>query len=510
MTCQKKDNYVIEDKYIEREIVTCAIVHTEFYEYFDVAGRIKNIESRSAKTLLTWCLNYYNEYGVAPRAQIQSIFKEKNDNKEIDEEYAEWLSDSLEDLSDGQRDNVNPKAVADYANRYCHKLYLEKLSEELQQHAENGELEEANKLIAKYDPPSSNKKLSNFILPLDHALEYAGPAPKRLMGPWLRERSLTLIYGNTGAGKSWLAYMITKALTRKNFEEPECEIGAWQVRNPCKVLFVDGEVGPHDMGDSFNSLRMGPPMKGKEPIFISSPMMEEQGENPLDLTKSDHQQFILKILKNDSEIKVVILDNEINLFGKLLNENDNREWLTKVGNFIKRLRSKGVACVLIHDSGKSSEQRGASARAFIMNTIINMTSIKNMEKMNEVHTNIQFQKVRRNWGNDNLKPFSLHIVEDPEHRGFVKCYTDEIKCNNRGQQSKELEERQLVFILEGFLNGDSKTILTKQLGVSPNTMNKLLKTLKANRYIRESGQRKVNVTTRGKHFLGEVKNQMEG
>ena len=221
-------------------------------------------------------------------------------------------------------------------------------------------------------------------------------------------------------------------------------------------------------------------------------------------------KFILKILKNDSEIKVVILDNEINLFGKLLNENDNREWLTKVGNFIKRLRSKGVACVLIHDSGKSSEQRGASARAFIMNTIINMTSIKNMEKMNEVHTNIQFQKVRRNWGNDNLKPFSLHIVEDPEHRGFVKCYTDEIKCNNRGQQSKELEERQLVFILEGFLNGDSKTILTKQLGVSPNTMNKLLKTLKANRYIRESGQRKVNVTTRGKHFLGEVKNQMEG
>lgn len=365
----------------ERKIIIGLITSTEFIEQITSIWDIKLLESGSARKLALWVMEYYNAFQVAPKRDIESIFYQKIKDNKIPKDEVEDIEEILQGLSDESEEEVNIDYLIDQTSKYFQERRLIQYNNAINQLISAGKLEDAEQLASEYKTNYSNPKtdLNKFILSVLEIRKHKREPPKMLLKPWLREGEVNIIYGNYGSGKSLLSLTIAYILGLKDYACDEAEIGPWQVKNQTGTLYVDGELGEQQMESRIAQFEwLGVQQSKYRMRILSIPEYQIATEDQFYLSNRINQLKIIQWLKTHPNYKLIILDSASTLFG-LVEENDNSEWNNKVNPFLRDLRALGVACLLLHHSGKDGKRglRGASAMGAMAEYIFALTNHAN-------------------------------------------------------------------------------------------------------------------------------------
>lgn len=150
-----------------------------------------------------WCVDYHGRYGKAPGKQVEGLFAAWAD-KHGDQDTIDLVEKFLTSLSGkyaARRKEINPDYVVDLAGDYFNQVKLEKLAEALQGDLSTGDLEEAQKRVAKFDRIEVGSKsfINYFTDKAAHArtfapqsrevlIEYGGPLGKFFKDLWSRDQ----------------------------------------------------------------------------------------------------------------------------------------------------------------------------------------------------------------------------------------------------------------------------------------------------------------------------------
>jgi hypothetical protein len=102
--------------------------------------------------------------------------------------------------------------------------------------------------------------------------------------------------------------------------------------------------------------------------------------------------------------------------------------------WILRMRQRGLAVLLVHHSGKSGEQRGASRRD-VLDTVIGLRRPVDYELQQGARFEVHVEKSRAYFG-DAGRPFEASLASTPDGRGltWLAC---ESHCRNCCSQSHQ-------------------------------------------------------------------------
>jgi len=127
------------------------ITSTDFISKIKDCYDIKLIESKTAKRMAVWIMDYYEKYGTAPGKAIEPIFFSKAKN--LPEDIVEDIQDILEDLSEENLENpINVDYLVDEIRTHFNEKSLIRHSEEVKALVQQGKLLEAEQHALNYKP----------------------------------------------------------------------------------------------------------------------------------------------------------------------------------------------------------------------------------------------------------------------------------------------------------------------------------------------------------------------
>lgn len=402
---------------IERKIIIGLITSSEYCQKIKSIWNVKLIESQTAKLLANWCWEYYNQFEKSPGKDIEAIFYSKLKATKISKDIAEEIEQEiLPGLSDQSvEEEFNLKYLVTETEKYFNQRSIQVLADSIQILVTKGELEDANKLIREFKPVESIIKLDDYIVTVEKIREQKIPPPKTLLKSWLKEGQLTILYGNFGSGKSLLSIHISYILGLNDYQSQEAEIGEWEVNHPTGCLYLDGELGEKEMDERIKTFEWLGKQTNKFKLKIFSiPDYQLKTEDSFFLSQRKNQLQIIKWLKDHPNYKLIVLDSASTLFG-LVEENDNSEWSNKMNPFLRDLRALGVACLMLHHSGKDGKRglRGASAMGAMAHNIFRLVPPidKNVDKGEAVFKLI---KDKQRSGGKSFNTFTMHYFQNDE------------------------------------------------------------------------------------------------
>jgi hypothetical protein len=139
---------------IERQILIGMIISDDFLRQIHELWTPKLMKTKLSKRISKWCVEYYKEYGQAPKQDMETIYIDKLKAEKLQDAEAELIEDLLADLSDEyDRRKLNVKYLLTKTKEYFIERGLEEHHSEIRQLLENGDVEEANALASKYSTP---------------------------------------------------------------------------------------------------------------------------------------------------------------------------------------------------------------------------------------------------------------------------------------------------------------------------------------------------------------------
>ncbi len=136
----------------EKIIVTGLITSDKFIKIVEpfLKKSISMLQTSYGRIVINWCLDYYNKYHVAPKKNIQQIYKNKKE--EVDEETLEIIGELLNGLSENysREANYNEEYAIDQSLSYLNEIKLDDLLDKIKEAKEKKQFDKANGLIREY------------------------------------------------------------------------------------------------------------------------------------------------------------------------------------------------------------------------------------------------------------------------------------------------------------------------------------------------------------------------
>ena len=179
------------------------------------------------------------------------------------------------------------------------------------------------------------------------------PPKKVIIDDWLKEGELGYIYAFRGTGKSWFViYFCVQLALGKNF-------GPWAVKNPCRVMYVDGEMSYDD--NCTRAVGLAGEIPENLHILNHGVFFQLSGGKSMNFADTAHQQEILAMAIRRN-IKVIVLDNASCLFTGI-RENKQEDWDARIKNWILDIRRHGISVIIVSHTGyDTTHMRGHSGR----------------------------------------------------------------------------------------------------------------------------------------------------
>jgi len=219
----------------------------------------------------------------------------------------------------------------------------------------------------------------------------------------LRERSLAMVYGPRGIGKTMhlLGWSIALASGTPFLN--------WATHRQVGVLYVDGEMTLADLRE--RALGLASDGMPDQLFLLPSELVYEHSFRNLTLTTTDDQKAVEAMLEAHPSIKVLVLDNISCLFPGI-DENDKKAW-EPIAAWFTRLRHKGLTIIVGHHAGKDGKQRGTSGREDNLDTVIALSLPDNYNPEEGCHYHLRFEKHRGLKGNV-VQPLDVRLEEMPD------------------------------------------------------------------------------------------------
>lgn len=364
---------------LERKIIIGLITSTEFCIKIKEIWDIRLIESTTAKRLAGWVWEYFSKYNKAPGRDIEGIYYSKIKTANFPKDVAEEIEqDILPGLSrEYENETLNVPYLLEETEKHFNERHIQLFTDNIQALLSAGELSEAQRLVKEFKSlGTAINKLDAFVLTVFQIRRKGRPHPVTLVKPWLKQGQTTILYGSYGSGKSLLTISLAYLLGLQDYSKEDCEMGAWEIKNPTGTLYIDGELGEQEMEERIKQFEwLGHQQRQFKMRILSLPEYQLQTEDSFYLSNRVNQLRVINWLKSHPTHKLIVLDSASTLFG-LEEENDNSEWNNKINPFLRDLRALDVACLLLHHSGKDSKRglRGASAMGAMAHNIFRLSN----------------------------------------------------------------------------------------------------------------------------------------
>lgn len=232
----------------ENDLLTGLIISTEFIRAIKNDISYDLLKNPISKTIVSWCLEYYNEFEEAPNKTIQDIFQEKTKN--LNPEHIHLIEGFLNQLSNEYEtaDKFNYTYELKKAKKYLLGRSIKNLSEDLKINVNNGDIKDAEKLLDNFKPikdneifginPFSDVKAIRHAFSEDSAPLFKMPgALGQLINNDLCRESFIGLLGSEKIGKTWnlMQLAITAYKSRNNVAFFQCGdmSEAQQIRRMC-------------------------------------------------------------------------------------------------------------------------------------------------------------------------------------------------------------------------------------------------------------------------------------
>lgn len=243
-------------------------------------------------------------------------------------------------------------------------------------------------------------RLTPVCVSLGELLEKKIPPRAPLLAPWLTEQSLSMIYAWRGIGKSWLGLSVAYAVASG------CDVLGWHAPSKRRVLYVDGEL-PARVLQSRLALIVSAFEGEPDPdgFRILTPDLQLNGVMP---NLSDYAgQAAIDLYAVAADL--IVIDN-LSTLARGGKENEGESWLP-VQEWALRHRAKGRAVLFIHHAGKGGQQRGASRREDVLDTVISLRRPAEYSPADGAKFELHFEKARNLTG-DEAQPLDVRLHGD--------------------------------------------------------------------------------------------------
>jgi len=307
-------------------------------------------------------------------------------------------------------------------------------------------------------------------------LDLEVPPKKRLLGDFMLEADLAILYAQRGLGKTWLTAIMAHAIAEGN------PCGDWEAGEaPARVLVVDGEMALSQAQERTRLLQM----HSDNLHFLHHELLFNQSLGSALNIAEPAQQAALTELIIQREIKVLFLDN-LSCLARGMRENDADDW-EMLGPWLLELRRRNVTVVIVAHAGKSGLLRGTSKREDATNWILKLRPVPGEEGEEEDGARFisVFEKNRNSTG-DLCPPllWSFHRGEPVRYeshiygafQSFVRLVQEGWQCNqeisehlgvSKGTVSKwahkaqaqgriQIRNKQYYPVLEALANADEE------------------------------------------------------
>lgn len=216
---------------IERQIVIGFIVSDEFLQKVRPTWNPKILESKTAGHIASWCIEYYDEYGEAPKKKIEPIYFEKLRLGDIQESVGQEIEELiLPGLSEEYtKSDFNLDYLLTETNKYIDERSLILLQEDIKDLVEAGEVDKAKQLIKEFsfvetgeslsiDLSDANnlKRIRKALSQVNHPVFHYPGAAGDFLNPQLIRGGFVAFMASEKRGKSyWLLDMSMRAARQK-------------------------------------------------------------------------------------------------------------------------------------------------------------------------------------------------------------------------------------------------------------------------------------------------------
>lgn len=280
-------------------------------------------------------------------------------------------------------------------------------------------------------------------IPFSELLSKEYPPRSLLLSPWLPERSLSMIHGPRGVGKTFLTLSIALAVSS------EYEFLGWKGAQRKRVLYIDGEVTCSELQQRCRAL------VGKRPIDFPLDFMPRDAYQRMmpRLDNGDFRRSIGENLRDDTGL--IIIDNLSTLWrGK---ENDADSWL-HMQDWLAEHKQKGRSVLLVHHTNKNGDQRGSNRKEDNLDVVIGLRRPDGYKASEGARFSIEFTKARSFHG-AGAESFEASLLQTTDNR--VEWKRETLKPQNTYGRVNELR-----------LKGLPQHEIARQLGIDKSVVSR--------------------------------------
>jgi hypothetical protein len=255
-----------------------------------------------------------------------------------------------------------------------------------------------------------------------------------LLDPVMRITNQIVIHAEAGVGKSLFVGELAWAVSTGT------SAFGWKAPKPRCVLIVDGEMSLPELQSRYRDLSW---RRGGDPAKNFYVMSFADFEEDINLVQA-HWQVIVNKKIEEIGAELVIFDNLDSLFS--VDQNKQVEWMP-AQTWLKRLRSDGVATILVHHSNKQRQSFGTTAVSRNPNLILALNRPEGYSAEDGALFDVKVDKARELRDINaatfrcKLTPTGWEVTESPiSVKGVRKEILDYLKEAGAGCHFREIAE----------------------------------------------------------------------
>lgn len=316
--------------------------------------------------------------------------------------------------------------------------------------------------------------LSDIILPVLQFQQIQFKPREIFLDPWVTSETISMIYGDAGTGKSWLALSILRAIVLKQ------DFGAWKFKQSVPSLYLDAEMTGNDVQARIAELGMA---NASNFYVYSDAVAHAKGIAKANILNQKWRDAITQSLLN-LKIRLWCVDNLASLT-PAGDENTKEDW-NPINQWLISLRHHNISTIILHHTNKAGGQRGTSSRIDNIDFSINLKRPNDYQQTEGARFDLEFEKRRldhKELGKISNIQMKLIQGQGPTHWEF-----------------KNVSKTRKADILRLKSNGATNKAIADELGCTAPNITKWSKKLYEDGYLTKEGE----LTPAGLDYLAQI------
>jgi predicted ATP-dependent serine protease len=233
--------------------------------------------------------------------------------------------------------------------------------------------DELKKQLDEYYKTEEQEAFSLWAEPIWKIMETEFPKAEPLIDGLLYSGDQALIFGKAGSGKSYITQKLMLCLAMGK------DFGFYNIRNPKRILYVDGEMPPEAIQSRFRKMRKNLTeeewQRGHENLLYVSRFICPQDIPDAMLRTLDEERNMNQLIKTieRNNIDVLVIDNIFTCYA-FEDYSSPTEWIAHVNPLLNYCRKNNITCWIVDHANKNQTLFGTMSKTVTLDLLIKLES----------------------------------------------------------------------------------------------------------------------------------------